>query len=73
MQGVRALITERFSMITHARGETIVIPENSIVFLLEGVLRNQELPGVVIEPPAVLLPSHQSSGSSSSEMPGTTI
>ncbi|XP_031387662.1 sodium/hydrogen exchanger 7-like isoform X2 [Punica granatum] len=69
MQGFRALITERFSMSTHAGGETMVIPENSIVFLLGGVLTNQELPGVVIEPPAVLLASHQSLASSSSEIP----
>lgn len=71
LEGLRALIAENFSMTTFVREESIVIPENSTVFLLEGVLRSQQLPEVVVESPAVLLASYRSLGSSSSEMPGT--
>ncbi|XP_056165022.1 sodium/hydrogen exchanger 8-like isoform X1 [Syzygium oleosum] len=70
---LRTLFLERSSIITYIAGEAVEIWNESIGFLLEGLLRTPDLPSVAVESPAALLPSQESPNSSTPEAPGSTM
>lgn len=70
---LRTLFLERSSIITYIAGEAVEIWNESIGFLLEGLLRTPDLPSVAVESPAALLPSQESPNSSTPEAPGSSV